>query len=1038
MFVKSILLKNSFKINILFLILTVIGIYFIPKLSVKLNPEYGKSTITIRYNWHNANSFSIERQVTSPLESALSTIKGIEKISSKSSKGSGYITLNIDKYANLDALRFEVASVIRRIYKKLPKNVSYPILDLNKPDEDKQPFLTYAVTAKKSSSDIYTTIQNTIIPQLNSIKGIDKTSVYGANPQEYVIKYSLEYIKQLNIKVEDIKTALHNYFIKENLGNVFTANGYFSVAVQKPNTAFTWRIPVKKIGDRIIYLTDIAKIRKQEQEANAYFRINGKNSVYISLVAEKLANTIVLSDKVENNIKKIAKTLPKGFNIIKTYDDTIYVKTELHKIYKRSFYTIVILLLFILIVSRSFSYLLITIISLIANLSIAFILFWLFKVEIQLYSLAGITISLGLILDNSIVMIDHLKHTKNRSVFLPILASTLTTIGALSIIYFLDDKLKFNLIDFALVIIINLGVSLFIALFFIPALMDKITIKQKKQTTKNTFWLTLYQRVINLLLKYKKLSIAFIILLFGIPFFMLPQKLPSNKSWYEKTYNSTLGNSWYLENIRPYVDKYLGGSFRLFNYYVFEQAQYNRNEQTKLYVTAAMEKGATVHQMNEVFIQIENYLQQYNEIEQFNTKIYSGDYGNMEITFKKEYENSSFPFILKGKLIRKALDLGGLHWNIYGVGNGFNNGNSYSSPINFTVQASGYNYTELNKWADTLKQKLLKHPRIKEVTIRDNSRWKRRPSYQYKVSLNNELLAVNKSSPIQIYNAVKDFTLSKYPNLHLMVKNTYFPVRLSSIESQNFDFWHLKNTFLNTKPNAVKLKNFTFISKEKEEENIFKENQEYLRKVEFQYTGSTKFGGKYLDKVLKELKSQLPLGYKFTRKEPNWYFYSDKDNNYFVLLLFIAIIIYFITAVLFENLKQPIIILSTIPISFIGVFLTFYLFDFNFDQGGMASFVLLSGLTVNAAIYILNEFNSLKKEPPNQNSITIYLQAFKQKIFPILLTILSTIFGFIPFILNGQHETFWFALAVGTIGGLLFSLVAILFYLPLFLLKLNK
>ena len=146
-------------------------------------------------------------------------------------------------------------------------------------------------------------------------------------------------------------------------------------------------------------------------------------------------------------------------------------------------------------------------------------------------------------------------------------------------------------------------------------------------------------------------------------------------------------------------------------------------------------------------------------------------------------------------------------------------------------------------------------------------------------------------------------------------------------------------------------------------------------------------------------------------------------------------IIYFFCSILFESLKQPFVILSVIPISFIGVFLTFYLFDFNFDQGGLASFVLLSGITVNASIFIINGFNKLKKELPKDNYINLYIEAFKQKIFPITLTIISTILGFIPFVKDGQNEVFWFALGAGTIGGLLFSLLGILIYLPLFTLK---
>lgn len=127
------------------------------------------------------------------------------------------------------------------------------------------------------------------------------------------------------------------------------------------------------------------------------------------------------------------------------------------------------------------------------------------------------------------------------------------------------------------------------------------------------------------------------------------------------------------------------------------------------------------------------------------------------------------------------------------------------------------------------------------------------------------------------------------------------------------------------------------------------------------------------------------------------------------------------------------VIISMIPISFIGVFLTFYLFEFNFDQGGYASFILLCGISVNAALYIVNDFNNQRRDYPNANILKSYLKAYNTKIIPVLLTIISTMTGLIPFVWGGQQEAFWFSFAVGSIGGLLFSLIGIVFYLPLFL-----
>ena len=147
-------------------------------------------------------------------------------------------------------------------------------------------------------------------------------------------------------------------------------------------------------------------------------------------------------------------------------------------------------------------------------------------------------------------------------------------------------------------------------------------------------------------------------------------------------------------------------------------------------------------------------------------------------------------------------------------------------------------------------------------------------------------------------------------------------------------------------------------------------------------------------------------------------------------------IIFFTCSILFESLRQPLVIISLIPISFIGTFLTFYFSGVNFGTGGFASLVLLSGLVVNAAIYVINEYNGFVNRNLGRlnriNPVRLYVKAYNHKIIAVLLTIISTVLGLIPFLIDGpKAEEFWFSFAIGTIGGLLFSIIALVFFMPI-------
>ena len=164
--------------------------------------------------------------------------------------------------------------------------------------------------------------------------------------------------------------------------------------------------------------------------------------------------------------------------------------------------------------------------------------------------------------------------------------------------------------------------------------------------------------------------------------------------------------------------------------------------------------------------------------------------------------------------------------------------------------------------------------------------------------------------------------------------------------------------------------------------------------------------------------SVLPLGFRASDDRGGWYY--DHKEKYAWLILLVIAIIFVICAVHFNSLRLPLAIILMIPLSFVGLFLAFGVSDFTFDKGGFAAFVMLSGITVNAGIYLISEWLSCCS----------YLHAFSRKIRPISLTILSTVLGLIPFLFDGPGEVFWFAFAVGTIAGLVFSVLALLLWLP--------
>ena len=1078
---------SSFTIIVTFLCVALAGIAFIPLLPIKLSPSRTLPQLTISYNMPGNSARVIEMEVTSRLEAMLARIKGIKEINSTSGNGWGYVTLELDKHTNIDAARFEASTIIRQTWPSLPDGLSYPVLEMSRPDDkEARPFMSYTLNAAATPIFIQRFAEDQIKPRLSGIPGIYRIDVSGATPMEWRLEYDSRQLATLGISIPDIQKAISQYYQKEFLGtgNVETQlatsreegqnSQWIRLALVPENETDGFNpslIPVLNKDGKLIRLDQLLKVTRQEEAPQSYYRINGLNSIYLSIRAEETANQLELAKLVKAEMEHIRTLLPPGYEIHTSYDATEFIRDELNKIYVRTGLTVLILLMFVLLITRELKYLFLIVISLSINLCIAVILYYLLGLEMQLYSLAGVTISLSLVIDNTIVMTEHIRNRHNRKAILSILAATLTTMGALVIIFFLDEKIRLNLQDFAAVVIINLGVSLLIALFLVPALIDKMNLEWKKSGKKKTsgeetgptwrnrirkrtnhflkrfpvYYNRYYQWQINFLCGWKKLACFILLLAFGIPVFLLPEKIEydtkDKKKVYTATdslliekYNKFASNETYKEKIKPIVDKALGGTLRLFVQKVYEGSYFTRNEETVLSVSASLPNGTTLSQMNTLMGRMEAYLSTFKEIRQFQTNVYSARQAGIRIYFTKESERSGFPYTLKSKIISKALELGGGSWQVYGLQDqGFSN-DVREGAGSFRIEMYGYNYDELYEWAERLKAKLLTHRRIKEVLINSEFSWWKDDYQEFYFNLNKARLAQEDIQPIDLFASINPVFGKDIYTGTIVVNEETEKLKLSSRQSQEYDVWSMQYVPQTIDGKPYKLAELASVEKGQMPQKVCKVNQQYRLCLQYEYIGASNQGNKIQERDLKEINAILPMGY--TAKSDSAYWYWDKkDNKQYLLLLLIIVIIFFTTSILFNSLKQPLAVIFVIPISYIGVFLTFYWFKLNFDQGGFASFVLLCGITVNASIYILNEYNQIRQRKPLMSPYKAYLKAWNAKITPIFLTVVSTILGFIPFMLGPDKEAFWFPLAAGTIGGLAMSILGIFLYLPLFTLK---
>ncbi len=992
---------SNFVVCLLMAIVAIVGLALLPRIDVGVNPpqRQGK-TLTVDVRWQGVSAKVMENSVTSVLEGVLSGVKGVENVSSESFFGKCRIKVRLKEQADVSAIRFEMSSLLRQVYSRLPEGVGYPTLSggetVGSGDDkgERKVLLTYHVNADMPEAQIGDYINQHVMKRIRQIEGVKNVTLSGEMERYIELNYDPQQLENYGLSSVDIIDAVRKFTgQKDIVGDVEDKDGqggsrrrtlYLSTS-HLPLA----EIPVTTSAGSVVYLNNLVSQEIKMREPQHYYRINGLNTVNLNIEVDGDANAIYLSSSIRRQIDKISDHLPDGFYLTLAFDAAEEERAEMTDLVSRSLLSLGILLLFVWITNRRWRYLAIITLSLSLNLLLAIILYWLLNLRLHVYSMAGMAVSLSLIIDATIVMADHYGYYHNRKAFLAILAAMLTTIGSLVSVYFLPDNWQNDLYDFVRIICINLLASLFVALLFVPTLVDVLHYDSRKQkhlggVRRVVKWNRFYLRYVRVVQRRKWLSGLLVLLAFCY-------------------------------------------TLHLFIDHIDYQAEREPDRKLALHIQGMMPQGGTASELNQKVVIVENKLKKYPEIKRFVTDI-NGRRANIDVEFQDSCQNTGAPYTIEQQMIAQLIGIGGADWATYGVSQmGFSNSLNLQHRNN-SIWVSGYNYDHVNRYSDDLSKMLAHNTRVRDLIVKAPD--KDIEADELFMDYDKERMSVYQVSPKMVYSELSNLLytadVGKYDD-----GEQQLDVVLRPLQTDRFDVWQVNNSYIRANGQPVKASALMNIGQRAAKNYILKRNQEYLLSVEFNVLGSYLYTDEYVKQVVDSFNHCLPMGYHC--QTPTYTNPSDKEAPYWIIGV-VVIVVFFICAILFESLRLPLIIISIIPVSFIGIFLTFCTFNIEFGTGGLASMVMLAGIVINSGIYILNEYRLLRKQSRvgTSSAVRLYVKAYNHKIIPVLLTILSTVFGLIPFFFDGEKaEPFWLSFASGVVGGLMFSLLVIVFILPI-------
>jgi len=331
--------------------------------------------------------------------------------------------------------------------------------------------------------------------------------------------------------------------------------------------------------------------------------------------------------------------------------------------------------------------------------------------------------------------------------------------------------------------------------------------------------------------------------------------------------------------------------------------------------------------------------------------------------------------------------------------------------------------------AGLLSNKLKENPRVDNIKI-DRLPWQSE-DFQVLANINRQSLnrfGVNVSDFIQNFSSSVASNLS---NLNIEIDNNPVNAIVKYNNYENTSTSNLSQKEIKLNKKMIRLGELINLKAEPVMPVIERENQQYSRYITFDFKGPYKYGDEFTDAIVKSM--SLPPGYEVSG--PQFFFrFGKKETLPLTLLGFLSVLIVFmVTASLYESYKKPFIIILSVPMSLIGLFSIFYFADANFGRGGYASILFLIGLAVNHGILLVDrigDVDSQTKLIDNVSSAKMIAEASSHRLRPILITTVVTIAGFLPFVIYTDIYSFWYPFAMGIIGGVTVSTIMILFFMP--------
>ena len=996
-----------------FVTVVILGLFSLSKLPIDLYPDIDTNTIMVMTTYQGASAQDIEQNVTRPLENVLNSVSNLKHITSKSRENISVITLEFEYGYDIDVLTNDVRDKLDMVSSSLPDEAETPVIF--KFSSDMIPIVMLSVSATESMPGLYKILDETVANPLARISGVGSVSISGAPKREIHIYADPARLEAYGLSIEQISSVITAENRNIPGGTIDIGSDSYSMRVQGEFTSSDQMadIVVGNVEGRPVYLRDVARIDDSTEERAQQTFNNGEQGAMIIIQKQSGANSVQISNKVLEMLPRLQKRLPTDVKLDIIVDTSDNIRNTIASLVETVLYALLFVVLVVFLFLGRWRATVIITLTIPISLIASFIYLAITGDSLNIVSLSALSISIGMVVDDAIVVLENVTtHIERGSdprqaavhgtneVAISVIASTLTLIAVFFPLTLVTGMTGVLFRQLGWMVTIMMIISTTCALSLTPMLCSQLLRRQNSHSKLYDKFFTPinrgldafdngYARLLEWVVRHR--MITFLVCM------------------------ATFVGSLFLM-------KHVGTEF------------FPTNDDARLNVTLETPIGTRSEITRDVTLKlVEQWRKEYPEIQVIN---FTNGTASSDNTFASMRDNGSHIVSMNirltdpGERDRSSVEIAGLMRQdlkkypqfkkaLVNVGGG-GGGMGGQATVDFEIY--GYDFAETDAVAQRLKTILEDIPGTANINI---SRSEYQPEYQ--VDFDREKLVLYglnlATAATALRNRINGSLASRFreDGEEYDIKVMYSPESRTSIEDiENIQLY-------NAAGNAVRIRDVGTVVERSTPPTIERKDRERI------ITVSAAVQDVAMSDVVIPAQAaiegmDLPQGISI-ELAGSYEDQQDSFTNLLTLAVLIVILVYIVMAAQFESYTYPGIIMTSLLFAFSGVFLILWLTGHTLNVMSMIGAIMLIGIVVKNGI-VLIDYITLNRERGLSVRRAVVLGG-KSRLRPVVMTTLTTILGMVPMAVGtGQGAELWRPMGTAVIGGLTFSTILTLLFVP--------